>query len=500
MPQKTSSGGKKKQPPANVEDGTGDSIVDPGIMDLNQLRQSNAALLQRVDHLSALITRSMPDINLPSTSTANLGLVNAGCETGQNISVSHTDTTQTDPHNTTGHGHNTRGASRGKNQPTASKSQHKGKSADPPIQHRDKSTDPPPPKRGRPAKKAPETVTSSSVMGDEDVLEFAKSTGTDPVDWERVDVRGGDLQDMDRVRARQPYVRNDQREEQMDFSHDFSRQQRSSHMDHPRDDFRDHRDEDGVQDNDVYNRRSIRIDERNISGSIENALRDRFSGSDCLSNVLISGLTIDVKVKQLIWHDQYIDLMSLDNNSDQNSSQSQGGTPSNHKPKKVPNFSEWSRLFHIYCSIYVIKHPESASELFSYVNLIQSLSNRRPISYLWRSYDEHFRKLRSLAPTLPWHVRHQQVISLAEDDLNLEASRSNFRAKTRPTINTNNTNNVKQTKSNVCYDYNNIGKFCTRSNCPYQHKCAKCSLNHPAHMCRKDNATQPSKPQPPSKK
>ena len=438
MPPKTSTGKKSTQSTVGDKDNPPVDPANQHPMDIAQLQQSNADLLKRVDQLAALVTKSLPNADLPSTSTA-------------------------------GHGHNTRGAATRK---TAV------------DQDTTTASPTPPTKRGRPAKKPAETVTSNSELGHEDVLEFAKSTGTDPVDWGQEDSeREQVILHRDRVR-----VRNSE------GMLDSTRKRSHATMDHAHDDLEDNLDEYGFhasRDTDVYKRRSIRIDERNISGSIDNALRDRFSGTtDCLSNILVSGHTIDDKVKSLIWRDQYIDLMSLDSGFDQGgTSASQGGPSTSHtKIKKVPNFAEWSRLFHIYCSVYVIKHPESASEVFSYVNQIQALHNRRPISFLWRAYDEHFRKIRACAPTLPWHVRHQQVISQAEDDLNLENLRSNFRAKS------NKNSNVKQTSSNVCYDYNNKGKICSRSNCPYQHKCAKCSLSHEAHLCRKDNNNQQSKP------
>ena len=344
--------------------------------------------------------------------------------------------------------------------------------------------DPPPAKKSK--TKTKNTKDTPSLPDNEEVQELSKDMATDPVDWggmEHLDTNTGHS-----LNITLPAMSDN------NSSHRKRQVATETYPMAPPDEL----DEYGFQRQDVdgITGQSIRIDQNSISHSINQALNDRFAGSrDCLGNILVSGHAVDEKIKLQIWSHQYINLTILDKAYDQGGSASNMSGPqapftSKQNPKQVATFAEWSRLFHIYCSIYCVKYPQEAVQLFSYVNQIQALHNRRPISYLWRAYDESFRRVRSNATTLPWHIRYQQILSEAEDDLNLEKLRSSFRRPPPSSTVTSTSATPKINKQNFCYDYNNRGQTCSRQNCRFMHKCAKCSLSHPAYMCRKDPPMQ----------
>ena len=69
---------------------------------------------------------------------------------------------------------------------------------------------------------------------------------------------------------------------------------------------------------------------------------------------------------------------------------------------------KWIRLFSVYASIYVECHPSESAALFTYMMNIMEL-HRRHGGVAWRLYDERFRRIRIMAPELPWHLINRDV-------------------------------------------------------------------------------------------
>ena len=144
---------------------------------------------------------------------------------------------------------------------------------------------------------------------------------------------------------------------------------------------------------------------------------------------------------------------------------------------------EWIRLFGVYASVYVERHPTEFPSLFScMVNVIDL--HWRHGGVAWRLYDERFRRIRAMAPELPWHIANwdvtmgaihsgpagRQVASQAPLPFRQGAARSSLRAA-----------------PGVCFDFNYRGD-CTRTPCRFRHTCVTCGQGHPSRSCHAASA------------
>ena len=126
---------------------------------------------------------------------------------------------------------------------------------------------------------------------------------------------------------------------------------------------------------------------------------DGASGGD-IALFFVLGATLDPKVKAKIREGSYVDLGSLGAPSDASVSVAMGSygqpsislTPSRaHPPARPPaSILEWIRLFGVYASVYVERHPAESPSLFSYTVNVMDL-HRRHGGVAWRLYDERFR-------------------------------------------------------------------------------------------------------------
>ena len=245
----------------------------------------------------------------------------------------------------------------------------------------------------------------------------------------------------------------------------------------------------------------LKLDEDVISAALQKTFGtvDTNKG-ECLSSFLVAGFTLDTKIKNKIWAGQYVELGSLIPRNEYASTVHMAYAPASisqvsltpTRAKQPNNFAEWLSWFSIYASVYCEQHPAQAPQLFTYISRIQNLSFRRPISYVWRAYDECFRRVKAFSPGLPWHIIQDQILRDAEDLAAAAARNQSFRRA----ANNNNNNNQSGTnarhegqrgdKSAVCFDYNDINKPCKRPVCKFPHKCSKCHNNHPAYQCKRD--------------
>ena len=202
------------------------------------------------------------------------------------------------------------------------------------------------------------------------------------------------------------------------------------------------------------------------------------------SSFLVSGATLDPKIRAKIWSGQYVELGSLIPRTEvsggiqlsyaRNSISQVSLIPS--RPRQPANFTEWLRWFTIFASVYTEKFPDAAPQMFTYIQRILALASRKPATYAWRSYDERFRQVKAFNPAATWHLVNETLWRDAE-----ESTRNNFRDFSRDT----NTPAPKQdwSQKNYCRDFNQSGKRCTREPCSFIHHCSKCDKAHPAFRC-----------------
>ena len=219
---------------------------------------------------------------------------------------------------------------------------------------------------------------------------------------------------------------------------------------------------------------------------------------ELFNNFMVAGSTLDERLRAKIISDQYVDLTSLLPRAQQGGfvQLSDSGTLQFNpmRPRAPGSFMEWLKLFCIYASTYVDTHPHYGSQLFSYIIRIATISQENPNSYLWRQYDEDFRRMRKHNTALPWHLTNTHILSQAAETIR-DIARANARRQQRQQPQTSANKPVSHdnsTRSKWCFDYNDPTKHCQRRNCRYLHVCSKCSGNHPAPACKVQTKKQPA--------
>ena len=183
--------------------------------------------------------------------------------------------------------------------------------------------------------------------------------------------------------------------------------------------------------------------------------------SRIIAPFLVLGSTLDSKLKCKIWEGGYVEMGSLvasestmtvavNNEGNQSSIYL---TPVRARPPG--NVMEWLRLFSTYAAVCLDRHPDEAPGVLTYIVSIIDMQ-RRHGGFAWRLYDERFRRIRSLAPSMPCHVTNWDVAmdsihkASSSPPSSVEQQRSPFR-------------DIRRTGGggvSTCYTYNN-GR-CTR--------------------------------------
>ncbi|MCP3890845.1 MAG: hypothetical protein GY702_18525, partial [Desulfobulbaceae bacterium] len=132
--------------------------------------------------------------------------------------------------------------------------------------------------------------------------------------------------------------------------------------------------------------------------------------------------TVDLKIKKRIWLGEYIDLGLLASRSEQkpkvNVESHDGVSQVSLLPPKVrvpANIDEWRKWWCIYATIYTSRFALATSQMFAYENKIFSYVKRFPGTFVWRLYDEEFRKLKQSDVDLNWHETHQPALNAILD-------------------------------------------------------------------------------------
>ena len=191
-----------------------------------------------------------------------------------------------------------------------------------------------------------------------------------------------------------------------------------------------------------------------------------------IPNINEVDIFINQSIKEKIWLFQYVD-MALLHKSNLNRLEQQQVISVNEngklvaetklaKTKAINNIEAWTDAFISYSQVLIERHPHKASELFSYIAIIRSAASQCSIEK-WYTYDQQFRLRVARDHTKSWGCIDSQLW-LQFVALGIQ----------KPQIQTN----------NKCYDFNFKGE-CHRYNCVYKHICIKCSMNHPALLCRK---------------
>ena len=156
------------------------------------------------------------------------------------------------------------------------------------------------------------------------------------------------------------------------------------------------------------------------------------------------------------------------------------------KATSITGIEEWTSAFTSYMSVIISKYPNRAAELLEYLSLIRYAAKyHRGLG--WCVYDVKFRQKAAINKSLNWSVIDSQLWlktftvapSLMKEDIGI------FQSGPSSTPST-----VRGNKYRTCHNFNK-GFSCTRTPCPYAHKCNKrgCGRDHPGIRC--PNSSEP---------
>ena len=166
-----------------------------------------------------------------------------------------------------------------------------------------------------------------------------------------------------------------------------------------------------------------------------------------LTLLLHSKIDVDDEVKQLAVKEG---CLVLDNKKSQS---------------KISTIQQWTDAFLVYSSVYLTAHPNSATSLLKYMHTVR-LGASRSSGLGWKDYDSQFRMKKQSNPSISWSKVDQELWLLY---MNKSSSLSS--------------NSSSSYHAPKCVDFNYKG-YCTKSNCPYKHRCMRCSFGHPSIKCK----------------
>ena len=175
-------------------------------------------------------------------------------------------------------------------------------------------------------------------------------------------------------------------------------------------------------------------------------------------------LGIDPKIKGKIWSNMYVELytlLPLQKKEKIELIENGDGLLTCQKTNSgsIQTIDHWIEAFHIFVAIYTQKFPTKTANLMKYESIIRTLSKRAGNEAALQ-YDKKFRMWKEGHPDLlPWGVVNHD---LHNEALALGLSRA---------VKSNNITHPVPKSVKYCFRFNNSNGFCTRSNCPFLHRC-----------------------------
>ena len=244
----------------------------------------------------------------------------------------------------------------------------------------------------------------------------------------------------------------------------------------------------------------IGVDQASVSLALNQVL-----GADGGSGVgevpfayFVAGTTVDLKLKKKIWAREFIELGALIHKPETSTSVNMAYAPGSvsqlsltpARPRQPANIYEWVNMFSTFASIYTHKFPQEAPHLFTYIMRVMGITRSHPSSFVWRTYDEKFRRLKQYSLSLPWHILDHHILHEAQE---VASATKGVDQGNRGKGGQNKSTNPRSQK--FCYAYNRVaGCKKSPSSCIYRHACSNCSAQHPLHKCTKPSTPRSSAP------
>lgn len=202
--------------------------------------------------------------------------------------------------------------------------------------------------------------------------------------------------------------------------------------------------------------------------------------------------TVDQKIREKIWANEYVELSTIfsddlrfTSNISLNFTDTGASVVTNPR-KRFMNIEQWTDAFAKYSSVMRIKYPESADALAQYSATVRSIAKSNGN---WHYYDTQFRKLRQTTP-MAWDViQHELYFRSLNQNTSFHGRQGfqsqGFRNQGFQTQGLQNQNFLSQnsTSRKVCFKFNR-GEHC--AGCAFQHACSHCGgVNHAVFKCFK---------------
>lgn len=204
-------------------------------------------------------------------------------------------------------------------------------------------------------------------------------------------------------------------------------------------------------------------------------INDQNSNTSSFTSVALPlHATVNQKVKERIWANEFVELSTVFSDDVKLASQvslnftDTGASVSTNSRKRFITIEQWTDLFAKYASVFRVKYTDSSEALAKYSDTVRFIAKSNGN---WHFYDSEFRKLRQ-SMNLPWGMIQHELYFKAL------IQKPSFRRK--PEFqNSSDSGNAKK----FCFKFNR-GEHC--NGCSYQHACSFCGgTNHAVFRCYK---------------
>ncbi|XP_053390060.1 uncharacterized protein LOC128546109 [Mercenaria mercenaria] len=151
--------------------------------------------------------------------------------------------------------------------------------------------------------------------------------------------------------------------------------------------------------------------------SLDDRAQSVFTGnSGCLTSASLQSspsiplhASVNLKIKEKIWADEFVDFSTSFSKSQESFSLTITPTGissfSQSNPRKFITIEQWTDIFAVFSSVYRQKYPDTAEQLAQYSNTVRAIAKARGN---WHYYDVQFRQLRQSHP-FSWDSIHHEL-------------------------------------------------------------------------------------------
>lgn len=209
--------------------------------------------------------------------------------------------------------------------------------------------------------------------------------------------------------------------------------------------------------------------------AIDNPIISKSVSETCYKEAMMCevsplGYHLSLAVKEKIWKQDFVDILSLLPSAKEVKSDKKSDTDKEEERKRLAprSFYNWVQAYCIFASIMGEKHPQLCTGLFRHLDIILEAYRNFP-GNAWLTYDEMYRQKMAVHPGVKWGDKDVGLwlnLMLPQRNINRATNQNLFRPK------------------GVCYAFNDT-QCKWAASCRYRHECSHCAGSHPASKCFK---------------